>query len=236
LTRIIVNHLTRMDSPRICIAGFDAASGRHLRPVTDPGQPLTRALLAESDGPFELGAVVELGETKPRPERPEVEDVLFDPRKARRVGKVDADDYLKLLDDAGEDSLEDAFGPDLQRREWRYAVDAGEGRCSLGCVRAKRPPTLEVDKRFGEKLQLRLNDSDRPAYVPVNDLRFYQADHRTLRHDSIEDVQGRLRRGVAVWVTFGLARAFRASGDEVKRHWLQVNGLCLEDSPLGAAP
>ena len=233
MTQIVVNHLTRMDSPRICVAGLDVASGKHLRPVTGRDLPLTRALLAESGGPFELGAVVGLGRTKPRSDRPEVEDALFYPRNAKRVRRLDADDYLKLLDDAGKGSLEDAFGPDLQRRGWKYAVDVGKGECSLGCVRAQRTPDLEVGDRYGERLQLRLNDPAPPAYVPVNDLRFYEADHRTLRHEAIEDVQDRLEGGVAVWVMFGLARPFQATGDDAKRHWLQVNGLCLEDSPLG---
>jgi hypothetical protein len=235
LTQIVLNHLTRMDSPRICIAGLDPASKKHLRPVTNGVRQLTRGLLAGSGGPFELGAVIELGETTPRPDRPEIEDALFDPRKADRVGQLEDDDYLKLIDRASDASLEDAFGPDLQRRGWRYAVDVGEGECSLGCVRAQQIPDLEVDKRFGERLQLRFNDPNPPGYIPVNDLRFYEADHRTLKHAVVENVRDRLEDGVAVWMMFGLARAFQATGDDAERHWLQVNGLCLEDAPLGAA-
>jgi hypothetical protein len=43
-------------------------------------------------------------------------------------------------------------------------------------------------------------------------------------------------RGVGVYVMFGLSRGFPAAGDDRPRHWLQVNGLCLEDRPTGAAP
>lgn len=34
----------------------------------------------------------------------------------------------------------------------------------------------------------------------------------------------------------GLARAFRAAGDDRDRHWLQINGVCLADRPLGETP
>jgi hypothetical protein len=130
--------------------------------------------------------------------------------------------------------LEEAFGADLQRREWKYAVDAGQGECSLACVRAERIPSLEVDDRYG-KLQLRFNDPEKPAYFTVTDLQFVEADHVTLRQELIEDVQGRLQRGTGVRIMFGLARAFRAAGDDASRHWLQVNGLCLEDRPIDLA-
>jgi len=59
--RIVVNHLTRMDAPRICIAGIDPDAGRHIRPTTDHQHPLTRDLLASEGGPFALGALIELG-------------------------------------------------------------------------------------------------------------------------------------------------------------------------------
>jgi hypothetical protein len=35
---------------------------------------------------------------------------------------------------------------------------------------------------------------------------------------------------------FGLARAFVARGDDCERHWLQLNGICLEDRPTGSLP
>jgi len=31
----------------------------------------------------------------------------------------------------------------------------------------------------------------------------------------------------------GLARAFQKPGDDCERHWLQVNGICMTDRPLG---
>ena len=233
MTRIVVNHLTRMSCPRICVAGIDPDSRRHLRPVTGPDDPLTRDLLVESGGPFEVGAVVELGEVAPRPDRPEVEDALFDPDRARQVARLSDGDYLELLDAVAHGSLEEAFGSDLQRRGWKYAVDRGEGECSLACVRAAPGTDLEIDERFGKRLQLRFKDAESLTFVPVNDLRFYKSDHKTIESDRVDDVAGRLASGVAAWLSFGLARAFKAPKDDAERHWLQVNGICLEDAPLG---
>jgi hypothetical protein len=70
----------------------------------------------------------------------------------------------------------------------------------------------------------------------VTDVRFFEADHSTLKRDVIDDVGQRLSRGVPVVLMVGLARPFRAAGDDRDRHWLQVTGVCLEDRPLGAVP
>lgn len=223
-----------MVRPRICLAGIDIESKQHLRPVTDRDHPLTRELLAEEGGPFQLGAVVELGPLEPRPVQPETEDQSFDPENAHRVGLLDTDEYLALVDDLAENSLGEAFGEDLVRLGKKRAVEAGKGDRSLGCVRSRLTAELFVDDRSG-KLQLRLSDPDGAAYIPVNDLRFYEEDHKTLRAGLAEDVQRRLEHGVSAWIMLGLARALEG-WEGVWWHWLQVNGICLEDSPLGVAP
>jgi hypothetical protein len=223
-----------MRSPRICVAGIELESSTHLRPVTGPEKPLTRALLTEARGPFEVGALVELGDLDPQPSPPETEDHLFVPEDAERVRTLPDDEYLELIDRMCHESLEEAFGSALQRHGWKYAVDAHLGERSLACVRAQHAPSLEVDDRYG-KLQLRFNDPEKPAYLTVTDLRFVEPDHQTLREDLIDDVQSRLLRGTPVRIMFGLARAFTAAGDDTQRHWLQVNGLCLEDRPVGLA-
>jgi len=52
--QIVVNHLTRMRTQRICIAGIDLERGCHVRPVTPKADLLTRDLLTENGGPLEL--------------------------------------------------------------------------------------------------------------------------------------------------------------------------------------
>jgi hypothetical protein len=232
--RIVVNHLTRMRSGRICIAGIDLERSRHVRPVTPKTDVLTRDLLTENGGPLELAALVDIGQPAPVPHPPETEDHRVATRDLKRVRTLDADEYLQALHAIAVPDLEAAFGPALQRRKWKYAVDERHGHASAAVVKARRRPKLEVD-RYG-KLRLRFNDPDVPTFVSVADIRFVEPDHSTIRTDIVDDVHARLQRGIGVYVMFGLSRAFTATDDDQDRHWLQVNGLCLEDRPVGGMP
>lgn len=223
-----------MQHPRICVAGIEVDSKQHLRPVTASALPLSRALLAEAGGPFQIGAGIELGETQPRPDPPETEDHLCDPGQVEALGRLSGEEYLDLLDRISHPTLLAAFGPDLKRRSKTFAVQAGHGSCSLACIHARRRADLNLD-RYGA-IRLRFNDPYTSAAIKVADLRFYEEDQVTPREDLIVSVSQRLQRGVGLWVMFGLARAWKAKGDDVERHWLQVNGLCLEDSPLELMP
>ncbi len=70
----------------------------------------------------------------------------------------------------------------------------------------------------------------------VTDVRFVEEDHATVRRAAVEDVGRRIRRGVDTLLMLGLSRAFKARGEDPARHWLQVNGICLADRPLGSRP
>jgi hypothetical protein len=232
--RIIVNHLTRMSAPRICVAGIDEVSETHIRPVSGAAEPLTRALLADAGGPFELGALVDLGDVEAVPSAPEVEDHRFEQATATRVRRLDDTEYLELLERLSAVNLESIFGAELEQRGRSYAVEEGQGSASLGILRVQTPTRLRVDS-WG-KLRLKFEHAGEPVQLGVTDLRFVDDDHATLRHDVIEDVDRRMRDGVDLMLMVGLARAFRAAGDDRNRHWVQVNGICLLDRPLGDAP
>jgi len=190
--RIVVNHLTRMETPRICIAGLDPASGRHIRPTTGRSRPLTRDLLTDQGGLFAVGALIDLGEVTPNPSKPETEDHLFWPDRARLVGRLSPDRYVELMREHATDDLQTIFGAELLRHDWNYAVDKGHGAASLGILRVRRRPDLEVD-RYG-KLRLRLNDGEKPSFLSVTDVRFVEADHKTIRKQVVADVRARMRR------------------------------------------
>lgn len=151
-----------------------------------------------------------------------------------RVGQPSGARYLELLNGHARDRLQAIFGEQLERRGHTYAVDAGCGVASLGILRPRRRPDLEVDA-FG-KLRLRLSGEGRPASLSVTDVRFFAADQQTIRTEVVVDTRDRMRRGVGVLLMLGLARAFQVPLDDRHRHWLQVNGICLEDRPLGEAP
>jgi len=49
-------------------------------------------------------------------------------------------------------------------------------------------------------------------------------------------VNTRLDRGIESLLMLGLSRAFRKDSDDLERHWLHVNGICMSDRPLGELP
>lgn len=226
--RICLNHLTRMTHPRICVAGVDLETRRHVRPITGKAHTMTRDMLAENGGPFEIGAVVELGSVRPNPQPPEVEDHWFWPDQAQRVGRLSADEYLELMDEIAYDDLEAVLGSALQRHGWKYAVDAGTGTASLGVLRAS---AMRIEVNDYGSLQVRLDDVEPRAYISITDLRYYDSDQDAVREDAVEDTNRRLRRSADAFLMLGLARAWTKPGDDTERHWLQVNGVCLSDDP-----
>jgi len=233
--QIVVNHVTRMSAPRICVAGIDQERLEHVRPTTPPSDAITRALLREQGGPFGMAAVVELGHTRPAATAPEVEDHQFETAQAHHIEDMHGDEFLDLLDVVSAPDLAAAFGPDLKRVGWKYALDAGRGRCSLAVLRAEQRLHIEVDERYG-RLQVRFDDVEPPTYLPVTDIRFYEPDQKTIRTSVVENVRARLRRDVDAFLMLGVARAYRARDDDRERHWLQLNGICLADRPTGKTP
>ncbi|MHB8234981.1 MAG: hypothetical protein ACYDHT_10045 [Solirubrobacteraceae bacterium] len=233
--RIVMNHLTRMAAPRICIAGIDPQEVEHVRPTTPAGDLITRELLRAQGGPLAIGAEVELGDVEPDGSAPEVEDHRFQTAELQHVRNLDDDEFLDLLGEIAVPNLRAAFGPDLKRHDWKYAIDVGKGRASLAVIRSVMMPTLEIDDRFG-KLQLRWDDPDPPTYLSVTDVRFYEDDHSTIREDTVDDVNYRLGSGVSCWLMLGVARPWLKPKDTRERHWLQLNGLVLEDRPTGDKP
>lgn len=230
--RLIVNHVTRMTGTRICVAGIDTVTYRHVRPVTPPGSLLTRTLLRENRGPFGAGALVDIGNVTPCPNAPETEDHEFDVTCATRVGDVDGEAYLELLGAIGQADIQAAFGPVLvEVRRRKFAVPAGDGERSLAVV----PVTGPELRVMSDKLYLRLKAPAAPADLRVTDVRFYTPDLR-LRRDVIDDVNRRLAAGTPAYAMLGLARAMHDNATERDLHWLMANGLCLADRAVGDAP
>jgi hypothetical protein len=223
-----------MDAPRICVAGIEPDTGRHIRPTTGRSNPLTRRLLSDEGGPLALGTLIDLDEVSANPDPPETEDYLFWPDRTRAIGRLSPNRYLEFLRGTTSYSLRAIFGEELERHHWNYAMEKGHGGTSLGILRVQRKTDIQID-RYG-KLRLRLSRPERPAYLPVTDLRFVEADHQTIKADVVADVSARMKRGVEVLLMLGLARAFLKKDDDRERHWLQVNGICMVDRPLGDSP
>ena len=67
-----------MDKNYVCVGGIEQIGGRHIRPVT-AGMRLVRKLIESEGGPFGIGFVVDIGDTRPCGIAPLVEDVEFRP-------------------------------------------------------------------------------------------------------------------------------------------------------------
>jgi hypothetical protein len=227
--QIHVNHLTRMQPGYFCVAGLEANTPRHIRPVLRHGR-LTIDLLSTGGGPFDIGARVDLGPTTHAPHAPELEDHRFDPSSTHRLSDDDPDAYWSTLDGVAQESLEEIFGSALELWDESGTVDVGEGQASLGCLRPEKQPWLYVDHRGTVRMVL---DYLMPSVdLSVNDLRLYERDGRTPRRNLVDSVQRRLKAGVDIILSVGLTRPWQKWGDIEERHWLQVNNIHLEDNPL----
>lgn len=225
--KIVVNHLTRMKPGYICVAGIDVESHDHVRPVLG-GKRLAVDLLRRHGGPFEMAAIVDLGITKPAGSPPETEDHWFDPTRTAVVNDLDAKKFWKLLQSVSRKKLAEIFGADLVSRGKGCTLDQRAGIGSLGCLLPGSPPEFSVS--WG-KVRAKVSDGIFSADLSVTDLRLYEDDQQTPRMDVLQSVQRRIRDGVGVVLSVGLARAFQASGDSAARHWLQLNNVHLEDDP-----
>jgi hypothetical protein len=225
--KIVVNHLTRMKPGYICVAGIDQSSGRHVRPVLKYSQ-LTTDLLQREGGPFGVAAVVDLGETQPIGSPPEVEDQLFQPDAAEALRTLTPSKFWKLLDEATLPDLRTIFGDDLKPNGRTMAVDLDTGAASLGCLRPRWQPAIEIS--YG-KVKVGLRDGGHDLLLPVTDLRVYKKDQQTPNTRVVSDLDRRLRMGTGVILSVGLTRPWQKPGDTCKRHFLQVNNLHLEDDP-----
>ncbi|HZR98457.1 MAG TPA: hypothetical protein VFE37_07115 [Chloroflexota bacterium] len=231
--QIVINHLTRMQPGFICVAGLDLDTGRHVRPMAGSSR-LHYRLLAAHGGPFDVGAIVDLGQTYHVGRPPEVEDHSFQPRLARRVGQMPSDEFWSRLLAASTTRLADIFGGELRQRGARScAVDAGRGIASLGCLLPSGPRALYIQSRPGRPAQVRarVSDSRFALDLGVTDIRLYRADHVTPDQERVEQVSARLQGGVPTVLAVGLTRASAGSPDYPPVHWLQVNGIHLEDEP-----
>jgi hypothetical protein len=208
--KVVINHATRMEAPRVCVAGIDLSTLEHIRPRTRPSDPINRELLREEGGPFGMGALVDVGAVTPDPSPPETEDYLFNTGQARFEGDLSSEDFLELLTKMRAADLGSAFGPELERVGRTYAVEPGDGGSSLAVLRAENRPVLEIN-RYGE-LRLWYNDAEPAAYLSVKDVRFFEDDHKTIKTRAVDDVTRRLRRGVDAFLMLGLTRAWPKPG------------------------
>jgi len=216
-----------------CAAGINKSTDKHVRPVIRSGM-LSADQLSTNGGPFDMAALVDLGDVRPNPAPPETEDHLFYPKDAHLVRNIKSDEFWELINIHAKSTLTDIFGPDLKRHkqlENSCVVDYKKGKASLGCLSLSTPPRLYMD-RFRDKVRVTFNDGTFNVDLSVTDLRLYEADLKTPRKKKIKHVAQQIRSGTKVILGVGLTRPWQKNGDTEKYHWLQANNIHLEDDPV----
>lgn len=232
--KIVLNHLTRMQSGYVCVAGVDVATKTHVRPIPARTQ-LRPSFLARRNGPFDMAVIVDLGPTRPIGEKPAVEDHEFDPSKVTVVGTLAGPRFWNMLTQLAKPKLTLIFGNDLRLvTRASCAVDLGKGLASLGCLVPAGPPCLYLRARQDKppQVRIRVSDGEFDLDLGVTDLRLYGQDHRTPDPEVVSMVADRLRKGDPVILSVGLTRPFAPSPDVSPSHWLQVNNVHFNREPV----
>ncbi|MCY3023279.1 MAG: hypothetical protein NTW87_30240 [Planctomycetota bacterium] len=235
---VVIVHVTRLSRPgTICVAGVEPGKKAHVRPVLD-GKLLTEKLLASHGGPFALGALVDLGRVRPVGRAPALEDHLFASSRARQLRCLAPGEFWQLLEALARPALAELFGPDLRPHGSGLVVDIGKGSASLGCLRSRTRPLLELADYSGRKhIRMRLTDEQGHYSLSVTDQRLYDVSSGAIREAQVAALAERLARGSPVILAMGLGRPWKREDDDAELHWLHVNNIHLADEPLwnGAA-
>jgi hypothetical protein len=209
--KIVITHLTRMDQ-------------------------ITMEVV--SSGVLRLGCQIDLGwhKFKEPPQPPEVEDCYFKLANVRVIRQLSPDEFWSYLASSARKSVVEIFGDALLLHRTTMAIPANKGAASLGDLWVDRLELVIEEYNGQPKLRGRfIVDEERRLSVAVTDLRFYiEADgeyrldiHKVSKvQESLQKTRGR------VVLSLGLSRAKAARDGEVPMHWLQINGVHLEEDPL----
>jgi len=227
--QIVINHLTRMRFGYICVAGIEPTSGRHIRPITK--RHMDRKLLRVNGGSFEIGSLVDLGNTRYGGRAPEFEDHNFSPDHLQHVRRLAASDFWGWLTKTSASDLRAIFGNELEEHGRGCAINQNCGTSSLGNLRPSKISFFGLNGQ--RKLRIVISDGRFNCDLSVTDIRFYEKDHETPRLEVVQGVAERLAKGRAL-LSVSLSRAFLKDDQTAALHWLQVNNIHLEEDPLGS--
>ncbi len=232
--RIVVNHLTRITSDFVCVAGVDVKRGTHVCPVPSGG-PLKKDVLARHRRAFDIGNVVDLGVSVLAPEKPHIENVVVRPSRASVYAKAPPDKFWQMLTRLARRSLRDIFGKDLVPLvRLTYGTKPGEGDVSLGCLIPSERPYLHVVAGPLGKPEIFNDTGATEIYteVPVADLRLYSGDFGVPDRKKVVAAANRLSESKGIILGVGLTRIPGLSAEHPHANWLQVNNIHLKEDPI----
>jgi hypothetical protein len=226
--KILLSHITRMHYPRICIAGIELQTSIHVRPITGKKDILDVDFLSQ----VALGAVVDLGWYAFRSTPPEIEDCFFKPSQAKCEQILSPEEFWQSLTDVSEKSLHDIFEDALTPSGSTFYILPNTGKASLGELHMER-----IQLTFNshtQKVRVQGNTKNQAEFsLPVTDIRLYTVENNVFipNVDTILWLQKQLKN-TSVILSIGLSRAWSNDASISPRHWLQVNGIHLENNPL----
>ena len=231
MTKIVVNHLTKMKHPHICVAGLDVKSNEQVRPVLQNGQ-LDTSMLSDNGGPFALGAVVSLGEVTDIASPPEVEDRSFAVTAATLRAQLSGSEFWKAIDAVAQDDLTAICGEELVETSRSFSTPAGQGSHSLGCYRPATIPTVGTDT-YGKKVSVYayMQLGGQIKKIPITDIRLVDTSFE-VSTAKVQRLEKLVKAAPDILFSVGLSRPFAKSGSTEKRHWLQINNVFVSQAPL----
>jgi hypothetical protein len=234
---IVITDLTRMQEPKVCIAGY-TTDGTCLRPII-PFPGIAEWFLHKDDcliiRPF---AVVELDFLRHKPEPPHTEDWEIDRFHRRLVTpQLPEDKKLRLLEKTASHSVAAIFGAEIHHDQG-FFVKTGEGKRSLGTIRPAEVTELIYEPKSDGKWDYRMvfKDQGEQAYrLAVTDLayRHYLDYGRVQRNYPLDELMPRLTRIFnqrTMFLRIGLARHWEKHPE---RCHLQITGIYTFPDYLG---
>ena len=231
--RIVINHLTRMQQGYVCASGYDPEAGKHVRPLL-PGHDnrLTTDFLALHGGPFDVGAIVDLGVPRYIGQPPELEDHRIQTASLKSAGTMAPDGFWAMLTRVARNNLREIFGSDLVPiGETSAGVDVHRGQASLGCLIPHNLPFLFLMAgRKGPEVRIIVKDGDFDLNLRVTDIRLYRDDHVRPNIEAIHRTAAEICKCPCI-LSVGLTRQYQSSTMTKPMHWLQVNNIHLQNNP-----
>jgi hypothetical protein len=225
--KILINHLTRMKAPNVCVAGLDA-KGWHVRPIRRVGH-LDIDLIREKS--FHVGTEIDLGPLRPCGKSPHVEDRSFSVAKIGEAKPLTSSEFWDRIDVVARGSLIEIFGDELAPHGAGSCVlPQGKGKASLGVLRV-RPgeANLLVQK---QQVRMALHFRNDLLNLGVTDLRMYDDTLTNPNYELFKYVSAQLNSGVPALLSVGVGRPWATSNDNEWYHYLQVNNVHLSIDPL----
>jgi hypothetical protein len=231
LTKIVVEQITRTKSGRVSVAGIDLANQKHVRPVLPYG--MSAVVLQSNGGPFDIGNVVDLGESMPDPQKPKVEDHLFQISQTSKMRQADARGFWDLLASVSRRDLATIFGDELVVTETDKAfLPAFAGHASLGCLIPLTRPECFVDAWGMLRIAFvtRLRGKEVRLRLSLSDIRFFNDDNAPVE-EVIDYVNARMNIEYVI-LGLGVSPSQNASPCYPHIHWLTVNAVHLSGNPI----